>query len=307
MWLICAIVTALIWGVAELFYKKGSERTTKYTHLRVGASVGIVMGIHAIYTIIAEGLEWNAVIVNMVYYFPVFFMYMFSMVLSYYGLRFIKNSIASTVQELSTPITLILCFLILGERMSTVSLIGTIFIIIGVIVLSILQKDDDDDINYKDVTKKMAIIGFIMALLYALFDGIGTFLDAFYLDIEQTPLKFVTEENIEAVANCSYELSFLIIGIAFLIYLFIKKEKVSIKQEKTRIAAAVFETIGQATYVYAMSGNAMIAAPIISAMVVVTLVLSRIFLKEKLNLKQYGAIIAVVIGVFILGIEEVSG
>ena len=54
MWLTYAILTALIWGLAELFYKIGSERTTKYTSLRTHVFVGVIMGIHAIYIIITE-------------------------------------------------------------------------------------------------------------------------------------------------------------------------------------------------------------------------------------------------------------
>jgi drug/metabolite transporter (DMT)-like permease len=68
--------------------------------------------------------------------------------------------------------------------------------------------------------------------------------------------------------------------------------------------AAICETAGQFTYVYAMSGNAIIAAPIISSVCVVSVVLSKIFLKEKLNKKQYLAIILVILGILFLAIQE---
>ena len=48
-------------------------------------------------------------------------------------------------------------------------------------------------------------------------------------------------------------------------------------------------------YVYAMSGNAIIAAPIVSSVCVVSIILARIFLKEKMTLKQYSAIASVVV------------
>ena len=69
--------------------------------------------------------------------------------------------------------------------------------------------------------------------------------------------------------------------------------------------ASIFETFGQLMYVYAMSGNAIIAAPIVSSVCVVSVILARIFLKEKMNLKQYLAIISVIIGILVLAVAEV--
>ena len=69
-------------------------------------------------------------------------------------------------------------------------------------------------------------------------------------------------------------------------------------------AAALFETAGQATYVYAMSGMAVVAAPMIASYSIVSLILSRIFLKEKLSAKQYVAVAIVMLGIAALGLAE---
>lgn len=134
----------------------------------------------------------------------------------------------------------------------------------------------------------------------------GTFFDAYYLDsLETTPLVNVTEETLENVANTSYELTFLICAILIFVFIrFIKKEKIGPKKQKDRIGAAVFETIGQFTYVYALSGNGILAAGMISAYSIVSIILSRIFLREKLNIKQYAVIIIVMIGIILLGIND---
>lgn len=134
----------------------------------------------------------------------------------------------------------------------------------------------------------------------------GTFFDAYYLDsLETTPLINVTEETLENVANTSYELTFLICAILIFIFIkFVKKEKIGSKKQGERIGAAIFETLGQFTYVYALSGNGILAAGMISAYSIVSVVLSRIFLKEKLNIKQYVVIIIVMIGIVLLGIND---
>ena len=65
------------------------------------------------------------------------------------------------------------------------------------------------------------------------------------------------------------------------------------------------ETAGQRTYVYAMaSGNGAIAAPIMSSVCVVSLILSRIFLKEKLTKKQYAFIGIIIVGILMLAVIE---
>ena len=51
MWLFFTLATTLLWGAAELFYKKGSHEECKYDHLRVCVMVGAVMGIHAVITL----------------------------------------------------------------------------------------------------------------------------------------------------------------------------------------------------------------------------------------------------------------
>ena len=43
-WLFFSIATALLWGTAELFYKKGARDDEKFSHLKICVWVGIVMG-----------------------------------------------------------------------------------------------------------------------------------------------------------------------------------------------------------------------------------------------------------------------
>ena len=92
--------------------------------------------------------------------------------------------------------------------------------------------------------------------------------------------------------------------IILMIFIKIKKEKLEILNQKDKILAAIRETAGQFTYVFAMSGNAIIAAPIISSVCVVSVILSRIFLKEKLTKKQYAAIAIVILGILMLSVTD---
>ena len=143
-----------------------------------------------------------------------------------------------------------------------------------------------------------------MPFCYAIIDALGSFLDIYFLELETSPLIGVNEENIELVANVSYELTFAICGLILFVFMMFKKVKFELPKQGDKIAAAVCETAGQLTYVYAMSGNGAIAAPILSCICVVSLVLSRIFLKEKLTKKQYLFIGIIIIGILMLAVLE---
>jgi len=301
MWFVCALLTALIWGLAELFYKKGARPEEKYSHLKICVCVGLVMGIHAVYVILTQDINYD--FVNIIKYFPVSFLYILSMALSFFGMRFLEESISDPIENTSGAIAAILCFLILKQSMSFISLIGVILVIIGVVVIGITEAKDENG-RMKKLGKKLAIIAFIMPFLYAILDATGSFLDAYFLEMETSPLVNITEDTIELVANTSYELTFAICAIILAIFIKIKKEKIDLLHQRDKMLAAVCETAGQFTYVFAMGGSAVIAAPIISSVCVFSVIFSRVFLKEKLTTRQYLAVITVIIGILILGVAE---
>ena len=45
MWLVFALATTLLWGAADLFYKKGADARDRYSHLKTAIMVGLVMGL----------------------------------------------------------------------------------------------------------------------------------------------------------------------------------------------------------------------------------------------------------------------
>ena len=302
MWFIYAILTALIWGTAELFYKKGAKPEEKYSHLKISICVGLVMGVHAIYTLIVENVDYD--FINLVRYLPVSMLYILSMTFSYFGMRFLAESISDPIENTAGAITAILCFFILNQTMSYLAVISVILIVIGVILIGFFEAKDVNG-RTKKIGKKLAIISFCMPFLYAILDAGGSFLDAYFLELDTTPLLNVNEANIELVANISYELTFLIVALVLLLFIKVKKENLELRTQKDKFLAAILETAGQFTYVFALSGNAIIAAPIISSVCVVSVILSRIFLKEKLTNKQYAAIIMVIMGILMISTTDV--
>ena len=302
-WLFFSIATAVLWGTAELFYKKGALPNEKYSHLKICVWVGVVMGAHAIFTLLTKDINYDPI--NLIRYLPVSMLYIVSMAFSYFGMRFLEESISDPIENTSGAICSLLCVLILKESLTPLSVIAIIIIVIGVLGVGYLENNGETQ-RKKNLGKKLAIIAFCMPFVYALLDAFGSFVDVFYLDdIASTPLIGVTEETIEDVANTSYELTFALFALCLFIFMKVKKVKFGpVPQHKDKILAAIFETAGQFTYVYALSGNGVIAAPIISSVCVVSLLLSRIFLKEKLSWKTYAFIFIVIVGILLLAVSE---
>ena len=304
-WLFFSVATALLWGTAELFYKKGALPGEKYSHLKICVWVGIVMGAHAIFTLLTQDIHYNPM--NILHYLPVSLFYILSMAFSYFGMRFLEESISDPIENTAGVICALLFAIFLQEEIAPLTWVAIGVITVGVLGVSFIENHGETT-RKKKLGKTLAIVAFCMPFVYALLDAFGTFLDdAFFLieDVASSPLVDVTEDTIEAVANTSYELTFALFALILFIFMKVKKVKFGpIPQHKDKFLAAVFETAGQFTYVYALGGVDAIAAPILSSVCVVSLVLSRIFLKEKLSKKTYAFIAIVIVGILLMAVSE---
>ena len=263
------------------------------------------MGAHAIFTLLTQDIGYNPV--NLIRYLPVSLMYIVSMAFSYFGMRFLEESISDPIENTAGVICVLLFAIFMGDEFSALTWIAIAVIAVGVVGVGYLENHGETT-RKKKLGKKLAVVAFCMPFVYALLDAFGTFLDdAFFLveDISATPLVDVTEETIEAVANTSYELTFALFALGLFIFMKAKKVKFGpVPQHKDKILAAVFETAGQFTYVYALGGVDAVAAPILSSVCIVSLLLSRIFLKEKLTWKTYAFIAVVIVGILLLAVAE---
>ncbi len=300
MWFIFSILTAFAWGAANLFYKKGSNPDDKFSHLKIVTMVGFVMGIHAVCYMVIKDITFDPF--DMVRYFPVSFMYILSMTIGYIGLRYIELSIAAPVQNSAGAVSAILLFIFFPREMSFIDIAGIIIVTIGVIGLAIFEKQAEDralkEANETiDPKYQLSVLAITFPILYALIDGVGTFADGIYLD----ELKLISEDS----ALLAYEFTFFIVAVLSYIYLkFVKKETFILLKERDKGAAAILETTGQFFYVFAMAGNAIIAAPLIAAHGIFSVILSRIFLKEVMSPRQYMMIGIVMLGIIFLGVSE---
>ena len=169
MWLIFTLITTLLWGAAELFYKKGSHEERKYDHLRVCVLVGAVMGIHAILTLLTSDISYNPM--NLIAYLPVSLCYIVSMACSFFGIRFIEESLADPIENTAGAMCSILCVIFLGESIAPLVWVAIAIMVVGIIGVSYTERSADVD-RKKKLGKRLAVVAFAMPFCYAIIDAL---------------------------------------------------------------------------------------------------------------------------------------
>ncbi len=301
MWFWFAISALLCWSGSDLFSKIGCQHEDdKLSHLKMVMAVGVVMGLHAAYEIFVKGVEINGQII--LTYLPVSALYILSMTIGYLGLRYIELSISSPICNSSGALVAILTIATAGLRgLVPAQLIATALVCVGVIGLGIVEAREDDALRaarQKSGNRRYAksVLAIILPVVYCILDALGTFADS-------RVLETLDEDS----ANVAYELTFLAVGLVCFVYVvLIRRSRLLPKREAPKYAGAVFETAGQLAYIYALADTAHVAlsVAIIGAYCVVSVLWSRLFLKEKLSWKHYAMIGLVVIGIVILGVYD---
>ena len=136
-WLFFSIATALLWGTAELFYKKGARPDEQYSHLKICVWVGVIMGAHAIFTLLTQDIGYNPV--NLLVYAPVSLFYIISMAFSYFGMRFLEESISDPIENTAGVICVLLFAIFMGDEFSALTWIAVGVITVGVVGVSYLE------------------------------------------------------------------------------------------------------------------------------------------------------------------------
>ena len=303
MWFWFAVIALLCWSGSDLFSKIGcQDAADQYSHLKMVMAVGVVMGLHAGYEILFRGVEmsWGVLWT----YLPVSLLYILSMAIGYLGLRYIELSISSPICNSSGAIVAVLTLLTvgLGEDLPPVALVAVALVCVGVVALGFVEAREDEELRAarQDASNRRyakSWIAILIPVVYCLLDALGTFADS-------RVLEFLDEDS----ANAAYELTFLFVGALCAVYVLgVKKQRLVPKMEAPKYTGAVFETVGQFFYIYALadSEHVAFAAPIISSYCVASVIWSRIFLKERLSRKHYACIATVIAGVVILGILDI--
>ena len=171
-WFVCALLCVAGWGLADLFYKKGTDDADRWSHLRIAAWVGLVMGVAAVVILLLQNAgilpaaasasaagadpagkavpaEISRLLRNMLAYAPASIPYILSMVIGYAGLRYLELSVVSPVQNASGALSVILMAVWLTirgkgseimENVSALDIVGTLFVVAATVGLAFVEQ-----------------------------------------------------------------------------------------------------------------------------------------------------------------------
>lgn len=313
-----SILALLCWSGSDLFSKMGTRERDKNSHWKVVFAVGLIMGVHFFITLIGGMIIDNTVgvdgvhkivaslfytdfkLIDFVHYLPVAGLYILAMVLGYIGLRYIELSISSPICNSSGALAFLLC-LVFGifstKDITLTTIVGIVMITVGIIALGFVEQREDEEVKKarqeranRKYTK--SILAFLLPISYLIIDALGTVGDEYI---------FANSDITDYAANSAFELTFFMLAIFAFIWIKFVKKDVVFKGNKHLFCGGLCETVGQIFYMAVMFSDFSAGMVIISAYCAISVLWSRIFLKEKMSWKHYSAIALVIAGIVILG------
>jgi len=290
MWVSLAILTVLFWGTSDVIFKNVSNKGLA-DEFKLLALNGTVYGLACFIFWAVSGTEINFSII--LKYLPIAAMYLVSMLFYYKMLPHIKISIASPIANSACVLTTLLCVFILKQTVNAWQAAAIVLIVSAIITLSFDKTEQSSQAGIKDY-----IAGIGCAMVYFVLDGTASFLDNYILNDTLSANEVII----------SYGICYFIVGVVALIIAAKKsgrgKLNFGFALDWRTLSGCVLETGGQFTYVFCYAvGDAAIASPFIASFAMVSVVLSRIFLKERLKAKQYIPVAMMLVGMFVLAIE----
>lgn len=292
MWIVFALLTVLAWGTSETIFKRASD-DDEHSVARLLAYNGVFFGISGVVymLIVYRGFYFDPA--KIITYLPIAATYILSMFSYYHAMSRVKISIISPIVNSSCVVTVLLSVYFLHQRPGTIQVLAIVCIVVAIIGIS-MRGDAEEQAPVRSASLSDYAVGLLFALGYFALDGIASFLDAYTLE------ETLSEEDV----LISYALIYLVVGIVCHVYLRIRDKSYRLSLDKLKFTGTVFETVGQYTFIYAMgSGMSAIVSPFVASYSAVTIILSRLFLKEKLEKIQYLWIALIMIGIVALSLE----
>ncbi len=283
MWLYFALLSAILWGVGQVVVKKGNATFTPFGD-NVFATL-IQLFIIAPFIAIVLGVDWGMALATYPYALAVAVLYM-----SYYYV-IVQGQISLTATVLSAYplVTVILSYIFLNERLTSLQLWAGLLILIGTVILAFPQEK---------ISKK-AVLHSRRWLLWGIFG-------AFVVGIVQLLTKIGTAQSDGNTFTFLMGISYV---PALLLTAIVDKKGRKLKTIKWN-KSVIISLIGVAMIEIELlplnlafeTGPASLVSLISSTNVIFMIILAVIFLKERINKIQFTGLVLAVIGILFLSV-----
>ena len=314
IWLILTLSAIILWGTTDILLKKSLDYSDSLSQYKTFICIGLVAALSGVVAALSSDtlLDSIRMLADNIYLIPVTVFYVVALFFGLLGAKHLDASVVSPLENIDGAITAIILYIFFFftgrshviDSIGIVEIIGTAAITMGVILVGIQEhKLSKCEIDL-DKDKKKHRLG-ALALLFPIAYNLA---DAASMVAMGIAVSGEAEVSIPDIDFFFFEcFGFFVISIFVWLYMLIAKKHVYNpfkKTELTRFGAATCETLGTLTFTIAVGISPILTAPITSSYCMVTIILARVFLKERLTKKQYLSVAFVVAGIALLGISE---
>lgn len=314
-WFLLAFACILLWGITDILFKAAYDYNDPLSHCKSFVCVGVVMllagGIMALWSHTLpssiETLKQN------LYLIPLSLFYAAALFFALIGIKYLDASIISCLENIDhalATILMILFFTVTGNTsgikgIGIMSIIATVIVVVGVVLLGIQEHTlgkEEAGLAADKKKHRLGAVALIFPLIYNLVDALS--IAVIGITVSDAS-KYSIPDNDFFIFECA---AFVVVAICVWLYMLIVKKHAYNpfdEEELVRFGAASAETGGTMTFIFAAGENSVLTAPITSLYCVVTIILGRIFLKERLTKKQYRTLAVLLIGILFLSIAEI--
>ena len=286
MWLYYCLLSTVIWGFVAIAIKKCSNNEPK----RI-AIMGMLI-YHC--TMILVSLIINPQIIerlnviDMIKMSPGIIIQSIGFYCSISAIKYGKVAITSSIQRTQVIVTFLLGILILKEKFTILQLIISGILVTLSIMIARDKKNDEEKINVKAKQK---------AIMYSwgvvLFYGVSDFINKIYITEYQNPLYVMLNYAIIIIigifAYCLITKNWNYIDIRK-----INNKGYFVLQSLLDVSSSIFNRFAL------LDGNVSIVSVISTSSIIITMLASRLILKEKISWKKYLMILGIFICVLVL-------
>ena len=314
-WLLLTLSCIILWGITDILLKKSLDYSDPLSQFKTFIWIGLVMALAGgIMGICSDTLPDSIRMVgDNLYLIPLCIFYVIALFFGILGTKHLEASVVSPLENIDGAIAAIILYVFflftdsthLTDKIDVVDVVGTVAIVVGVVLLGIQeQKLSKQEINLTDNKKKhrLGALALIFPIVYNL-------VDAASMVAMGVTVSGETEVSIPDIDFFFFECVGFTVGTIFVwLYLLIVKKYVYNpfkKTELSRCGAGVGDSLGTMAFTFAVGINPILTAPVASSYCLVTIILARVLLKERLTKKQYLSLAFLVIGIALLGVSEI--
>ena len=321
-WFLLTLSCIVLWGVTDVLYKASFQKDDSLAYYKNFVWVGIVMAMAGgIMSAWSETLldSFNIIKGDAIYLIPLCIVYAFAFFFGLLGNKHLEASVVSTVENVDGALVALIIYyyyLLTGYidpeyTIGIIDVIATILVIIGIVLLGKQEQAlmrEEAQLSEDKKKHRFGALALFFPVIYTLID-VFSIAEISGVSANSGIVNAGEEGHIPAIDFFIFECAgFALVAVCIWLYLVVVKKYIYNpfqEEELIRCGAATSETVGTMTFIMAAAINPVFTAPITSLYCIVTIILARIFLKERLNKKQYISLGILMAGIAMLGISGI--